>query len=486
MLTSFFAVLPQITLAIGAIAVLMLHLFFGRCFKHIAYVVAQLTLALGAWAIFWQHEMGIASGFGGMTMVNGVTYMLQVFTLLIGVFVFVYARDYITHYQMQSGEFYALALLSMLGAFVLIGGHNLLVIYVGLELLSLPMYAMIAMKKADGNGAEAAIKYFLMGAVGSGLLLYGISFIYGITGQLDLTGIHQYLMTHQASDMSLVIVAMVLMIVTMLFKLGVAPFHMWVPDVYEGAPTPITTFVSTIPKVAVFGMLIHILSIGLMSQQTTWHEILMVVAIVSIFLGNIVALAQTNVRRILGFSTVGHIGFVLLALTLTPLDIGVMKALFYLMVYVLSAAAAFGVLTIAETKGYQLNVIEDFNGLGDRNRWLSIIMLIILFSMAGIPPLAGFMAKAFVILGLIGQQHYIIACYALLLSVVGAFYYLRIVKAMYFKKPTDTMLAQQDEVQGHMLGDGSFVLTFNSMLLVLLGVLPGILIVMTQYALFSG
>ncbi|WP_239986777.1 NADH-quinone oxidoreductase subunit NuoN [Fastidiosibacter lacustris] len=469
MLANIITVLPEITLSIGALVVMLSDLFWGKRVKNIAYILTQLFLIIASWILLKSLLSHVHVGFEGQTLSNELTFVLQEVIVLVAFFVFIYCKEYIEDRQLPQGEFYVLALLSILGALVLTSAHSLLTIYIGLELLSLPLYALLAIRRGFAKGAEAAIKYFVLGAIASGLLLYGMSFIYGITGSLDLTEIGKYLTNPTAAHMDIVLIAMVLMITTATFKLGAVPFHMWVPDVYEGSPNAVTAFLASVPKVAAFAMLVNILMIAMPAQSFAWTKVLMVLAVISIFFGNLMALAQKNLKRLLGYSTISHVGFVLLALILNPTAFAVSTALFYVIIYVLMSAAAFGVLIVLSVKGNDVENLGDFAGLNRRNPWIAFLMLIVMFSMAGIPPLSGFTAKLFVIMGLVDTGHLGLAIYALIMSVIAAYYYLRVIKVMYFELPKNQTPVYANKVT-------LFGLSINTGLILLLGVFPALLV----------
>lgn len=474
-MTDLMTVLPEITIAVGVIVVMMADLFLGKRIKNIGYFLAQIFVVLAAWVTFTQMSLGSAVGFGGQTVSTSFTYILQVFIFLVAFFIFIYSKQYIDDRRLPSGDFYTLAMLSILGAVVLVSAQSLLTIYIGLELLSLPLYAMIAIRRDFGKGAEAAIKYFVLGAIASGLLLFGMSFIYGITGSLNLSDIAHFLATNDVSMYhNILMVALVLVVTTAVFKLGAVPFHMWVPDVYEGSPNAVTAYVATIPKVAAFAMLVNLLFIGLPSLSVEWTKVLLVLALISIFFGNIVALAQTNIKRLMGYSTISHIGFILLALTMVPQSMGLSTAIFYVIVYVLMSLSVFGVLIILGKKGYEVESLDDISGLNRRNPWLSFLMMVTMFSMAGIPPFAGFFAKLFVIMGLVDNGSYVIACYALIMSVIAAYYYIRIIKVMYFNEPKKNGVIKANS-------DMYVALSVNALLLLLLGIAPAVLTAISHH-----
>ena len=468
-LENIITVLPEITIAIAALSVMLCDLFLGKKIKHIAYIVSQGFLILASWVTVKQFITPVFVGFGGETLSNEFTFTLQQFIFLTGFLVFIYGKDYVEDPKLPAGEFYALSLLSILGALVLVSAYSLLTIYIGLELLSLPLYALLAIRRGFAEGAEAAIKYFILGAITSGLLLYGMSFIYGITGSINIANIAHYLANKNLAHSNLVLIAMVLMSTTAAFKLGVAPFHMWVPDVYEGSPNAVTAFIASIPKLAAFAMLFNILIISMPAQAYAWKQVLIVLAVLSIFLGNLLALTQTNVKRLLGYSAIAHAGFILLGLVLSPSAFAAETALYYVIVYVLMVVAAFGILIVLSVKGNDVEVLSDFAGLNRRNPWIAFLMLIIMFSMAGIPPFSGFIAKLFVIMGLVNQGNYVLAGYALIMSVIAAFYYIRVVKVIYFDPPVN-----QTPVYANK--NTLLALSINSLIILILGVFPALLI----------
>lgn len=479
MLSNIVTILPEITIGIAVLVVMLADLFLGKLIKNISYIVTQFFLIITAWVLLISLRSHIYFGFEGHTSSNELTFVLQEFIVLVAFLIFIYCKEYLEDRNLPQGEFYILSLLSILGAMVLTSAHSLLTIYIGLELLSLPLYALLAIRRDFARGAEAAIKYFVLGAIASGLLLYGMSFIYGVTGSLDLSEIGNYLATPNEAHKKIVLIAMVLMITTATFKLGAVPFHMWVPDVYEGSPNAVTVFLASVPKVAAFAMLVNILMIGMPSQFFAWSKVLTVLAVISIFFGNLMALAQQNLKRMLGYSTISHIGFVLIALILNPQAFAITTSLFYVIVYVLMSAAAFGVLIVLSVRGNEVENIADFAGLNQRNPWIAFIMLLVMFSMAGIPPLSGFTAKLFVIMGLIDSGHLVLGIYALIMSVIACYYYLRVIKSMYFDLPENKTLVYANKIT-------LFGLSINAGLILLLGIFPAFLVTLISpvYGLF--
>ncbi|EDN38408.1 conserved hypothetical protein [Francisella tularensis subsp. novicida GA99-3548] len=471
-------ILPEILLALGVIVVMFSGLFLHGKIRNINYIFFQVFTLLALIATFAKEYLIQTSGsvFEGQVVFSGFAYTLQLVILVLAVFVALYSRDYVKDRKISDGDFYTLLMLCVLGAMVLTAAHSLVTIYVGLELLSLPMYALIAIYRDSGKGLEAAIKYFVLGAIASALLLFGMSFVYGMTGKLDITEIANVLAQGNFAGLQqqFLLVCLVMMIATFLFKLGAFPFHMWLPDVYQGAPNAVANIVATIPKVAAFAMLVNILFVGFPSLKDSWIYLFRIIGILSIFFGSLVALSQTNVKRLLGYSTVSQIGFVLLATTLNPQGYALTAASFYVIVYVFTTLAVFGVLTTISVGGYEVQDLNDLKGFNTKDSWLAFILLIVLFSMAGIPPFGGFIAKLFVVMGLINDGNYFLACFVLFMAVIASFYYVRVIKTMYFDDPDN------DETVKPPL-TSLIALSINGLVLLFLGIMPMLLLgVLTQ------
>ncbi|MEY8701687.1 NADH-quinone oxidoreductase subunit N [Francisella philomiragia] len=466
-------ILPEILLALGVIVVMFSGLFLHGKIKNINYIFFQVFTLLALVATFAKEYLiqNSSSVFEGQVVFSGFAYTLQLVILVLAVFVALYSREYVKDRKISDGDFYTLLMLCVLGAMVLTAAHSLVTIYIGLELLSLPMYALIAIYRDSSTGLEAAIKYFVLGAIASALLLFGMSFVYGMTGQLDITDIATALSQGNFTglEQQFLLVCLVMMIATFLFKLGAFPFHMWLPDVYQGAPNAVANIVATIPKVAAFAMLVNILFVGFPSLKDSWIYLFRVIGILSIFFGSLVALSQTNVKRLLGYSTVSQIGFVLLATTLNPQGYALTAASFYVIVYVFTTLAAFGVLTTISVGGYEVQDLKDLKGFNTKDSWLAFILLIVLFSMAGIPPFGGFIAKLFVIMGLINDGSYVLACFVLFMAVVASFYYVRVIRTMYFDEPENN-----ETVKPPMTS--LIALSINGLVLLFLGIMPMLLL----------
>ncbi|WP_150464191.1 NADH-quinone oxidoreductase subunit N [Francisella sp. XLW-1] len=471
-------ILPEILLALGVIVVMFSGLFLHGKIRNINYIFFQVFTLLALVATFAKEYLiqNSSSVFEGQVVFSGFAYTLQLVILVLAVFVALYSREYVKDRKISDGDFYTLLMLCVLGAMVLTAAHSLVTIYIGLELLSLPMYALIAIYRVSSTGLEAAIKYFVLGAIASALLLFGMSFVYGMTGQLDITDIATALSQGNFTglEQQFLLVCLVMMIATFLFKLGAFPFHMWLPDVYQGAPNAVANIVATIPKVAAFAMLVNILFVGFPSLKDSWIYLFRVIGILSIFFGSLVALSQTNVKRLLGYSTVSQIGFVLLATTLNPQGYALTAASFYVIVYVFTTLAAFGVLTTISVGGYEVQDLKDLKGFNTKDSWLAFILLIVLFSMAGIPPFGGFIAKLFVIMGLINDGSYVLACFVLFMAVVASFYYVRVIRTMYFDEPENN-----ETVKPPMTS--LIALSINGLVLLFFGIMPMLLLgVLTQ------
>lgn len=458
---------PEIFLSIMIMVILVVDLFLKEKQRWLTYGLSQLTLIGCALLTFnAMHDMPIVL-FDQQLMLTQFSAVAQLFILLAGFLIFVYSRTYCFNEgeNSQKGEYYLLALLSILGAMILVSASSLLTLYLGLELMSLPLYALVAIKRNKHKGAEAAMKYFVMGALASGLLLYGMSMIYGITHTIQIADIVTALKSGAVAHMTLLLFSMVFIIAAIAFKLGAVPFHMWVPDVYEGAPMPITTFLATIPKLAAFGLFIRLVSNGLVSLTDHWSLLLMILAILSLAIGNILAVVQKSIKRMLGYSTIANIGFVLLGLSSGTL-IGYQYAFFYIVTYILMSAGAFGLLTLLSSKGHKVCMIEDLSGLNKTHSGLALLMMLLLLSMAGIPPLVGFDAKLFIVNNMIELHRYGLALFTLIISVVGAYYYLHVVKVMYFDEPK----IKWEKIT--LSKDGLTVITINGLAMLVLGVFP--------------
>ena len=466
-LPDFAPALPEIFVLAMACIVLIVDLFLTEKNRVITYLLSQTTLLGAAVLTVSLHSATSQVTFSGTFISDGLADVLKVFIYLITAVVFLYSREYLLARKLFKGEFFVLGLFAVLGMMILVSGYNMLTLYLGLELLSLSLYAMVALHRDSTESSEAAMKYFILGAIASGMLLYGMSLIYGATGSLDIAEIATYIRNSSTDDMVLLL-GLVFIIVALAFKLGAVPFHMWIPDVYHGAPTAITLFISTAPKIAAFAMVMRLLTDGLGGLLVQWQDILVILAALSIAVGNVVAIAQANIKRMLAYSTISHVGFLFLGI-LAGTDEGYSAAMFYVLVYALMTLGAFGMVILLSRAGFEADNIADFKGLNERSPWFAFMMLILMFSMAGVPPTVGFYAKLAVLSAVVDVGLVWLAVFGVLFAVVGAFYYLRIVKFMYFEKPEDKAPLETDF-------DMRAVISANALVVLALGIFPGSLI----------
>lgn len=459
--------IPEIFLLTMACVVLVVDLFLKQEQRHLTFVLTQLTL-LGVFALTWSGmQPTTVVTFGGSFIRDSLSDLLKLFAYVVTAAVLLYSRDYLKDRALFKGEYLVLVLFALLGMMVMISAGSFLTLYMGLELLSLSLYALVAFNRDSSRASEAAIKYFVLGALASGMLLYGMSILYGLTGSLDLATVAERLAAAPEYGRISILFGMVFVVAGLAFKLGAVPFHMWMPDVYEGAPTSVTAFLSTAPKLAGFAMLVRLLVEGMGSLQTSWAQILMVLSVLSLLIGNIVAIAQTNIKRMLAYSTIAHVGFIVLGVMVGTSD-GFSSALFYTVIYALMSLGTFGILIVLSQKGFEAERLDDMKGLNETHTWLAFLMLVLMASMIGIPGTAGFIAKFWVLQALVESGHVYLAIYAVVMSVIGAFYYLRIIKLMYVDKPEREAVAAQSL-------DTGVVLSVNSLGMIALGLFPGVL-----------
>jgi NADH-quinone oxidoreductase subunit N len=428
---------PEFLVLIMACVILVVDLFLREERRGIIHLLALVTLVFAAIITLRADYLGeglrSAFAFNGSFIRDPMGDVLKLFSYVVLAMVYIYAKFGLRQFRMFRADFYTLSLFALLGVMLLISANSLVMVYLGLELVSLSSYALVAFDRDSPRGSEAAMKYFVLGSMASGMLLYGMSMIYGATGSLDLQQIAEAVQ-RSGSDGTLLIFGLVFMIVGLAFKLGVVPFHMWIPDVYQGAPVATTLFISSVPKMAAFAMAIRLLDTGLGGLQGEWSQMLAVLAVLSSVLGNLAAIAQTNIKRMLAYSTISHMGFVLLGLLPgTPEGYG--AGMYYVIVYSLMSAAAFGMVILLSARGVEAEQLDDFRGLNQRNSWYAAIMAMVMFSMAGVPVFVGFFAKWLVIKAALDAGLMWLAVIAVVFSVVGAFYYLRVVKLMYFDEP---------------------------------------------------
>src|SRR6202167_872961 len=465
---------PEMFLGVAACAILMLDLVLGDAQRKLNGILAVLALLVTAVLSAVQPVSERVVALGGLFELDRMAQGLKVVTLLTVAVVFVYSTDYLRRRAILKGEYYVLGLFATLGAMVLISAGSLITLYLGLELMSLCLYAMVAFDRESGIAAESAIKYFVLGSMASGTLLYGMSIVYGVTGSLELAAIAAAAHNGLGGNIGLVF-GIAFLIVGVGFKFGAVPFHMWIPDVYEGSPTCVTVFIGTASKLAAFALAMRLLPEALAGSQADWSQMLVVLAVLSMAIGNIVAIAQTNIKRMLAYSTISHVGYVLLGI-LSGTAQGYQASMFYMISYVLVAAGAFGMVLLLARQGFESDKIDDFRGLNARSPCFAGMMSILMFSLAGLRPFIGFWAKLGVIQAVLGVDNIWLAVVAVLFSVVGAYFYLRVVKLMYFDDPTETA-----PIGGSALM--RTVLSVNALLVFGLGVIPGTLLQLCQRAL---
>lgn len=475
---SWATVYPELLLLGMACVIAIYDLFVTSPLRGATHRLTLLTLAVVAVLTGYAAASGeTIAGFGGMVVSDPMGNWLKCFATIAMMVTLVYGRPYAGARDMlRGGEMFTLSMLALLGMFVMISGHNFLVIYLGLELLTLSSYALVALRRDDLKATEAAMKYFVLGALASGFLLYGLSLVYGATGSLDIPTVAQVIAAGVDQPQVLVL-GLVFVVAGLAFKLGVVPFHMWVPDVYHGSPTAVTLIIGGAPKLAAFAIVIRLLVEGLVPLAFDWQQMIAVLAVVSLLVGNLAAIAQTNMKRMLAFSTIAQMGFMLLAFVAGVGEGGdgsnmanaYGAAMFYVVTYVLTTLATFGVLLLLTRQGFESEDIADLAGLNQRSPLYAGVLAVCMFSLVGVPPLVGFYAKLSVLQALLeagGSAHLWLAVFAVLMSLVGAFYYLRVVKVMYFDAPTQTA-----PIEAPL--DVRAVLSVNGALVLVLGIIPG-------------
>jgi len=464
--------LPEIFVTIAACAILLIGVFSGKRAALVTYLLVQLTLIIAAVLTFQQFNQPKEIIFHGMFVMDNLAVVMKLFIYACTFMAFVYTRAYLPTIKVPGSEYYILGLFSVLGMMVLVSAHSFITLFLGLELFSLPLYAMIGLRRDDTLCTEAAVKYFIVGSLASGILLYGLSMLYGAAKSVDISVVAQYVMQTPITDQLILVFGLVFVVVGLAFKLGSVPFHMWVPDVYEGAPSSVILFLGTAPKIAALALVFRLLTEALPGLGAYWQEMLIVVAVLSMAVGNLAAIVQTNIKRMLAYSSIAHMGYMMLGLVaLTPVGYG--AALFYMVTYALMTLAAFGVIVMMDYAGYRTDHIDDLRGLNSRNPWMALMMLFTMFSLAGIPPLVGFMAKLAVLDALIHVGLVWLAALALLFAIIGAYYYIRVVKVMYFEAPLDATPVRCSK-------DMQVMLSVNGCVLLILGIVPGFLFTLFQ------
>ena len=442
---------PELFLLLAICSIMVVDMYSSDTRRALTHYLSLATLVVCGFMTMTDFTAGqTVYTFNNMFLSDPMSNLLKLFCYVATGLTLIYSRKYSTDRGIigseggeLGGEYYMLALFSLLGQMVMISGNNVLVIYLGLELMSLALYALVALRRNHAGSVEAAMKYFILGALASGFLLYGISMLYGATGSLDLSEIAKISSATRANS-TILVFALVFIVAGLAFKLGAVPFHMWVPDVYQGSSTGVTLLLGAAPKLAAFAICFRLLVESLFTQAADWQQMLTVLAVLSMAIGNITALAQTNLKRMLAFSTISHMGFMLLGL-LSGVANGHVNlaagayasAMFYVITYVLTTLGTFGIILLLSRKGFEADTIDDLKGLSQRNPWYALVMLMLMFSLAGIPPMMGFYAKLSVIQAVLGTGQVWLAVVAVLFSLIGAFYYLRVIKVMYFDQPID-------------------------------------------------
>lgn len=461
------AAAAEIFLLSAVCVVLLIDVFLSDRMRWVTYVLSLLSVAGAAYVTVEYSVAARVTAFDGMFIADPMGDVLKLFSYgTVGV-AFVYSREYLQRRGLFKGEYFILGLVALLGVMVMVSAGNLLTVYLGVELLSLSLYAMVAFDRESGIAAESAMKYFVLGAISSGTLLYGFSIIYGVTGTLQLDELAIGVREVGASNLGLIF-GLAFIIVGIAFKFGAVPFHMWVPDVYHGAPTPVTLFIGSAPKIASFVLAIRVLAEGLDAMVASWQDMLIALSVLSMIIGNVVAIAQTNLKRMLAYSTISHVGFILLGILAGTND-GYRASMFYTLTYVIMSVGSFGMILLLSREGFEADRLEDFRGLNRKSPWFAAMMMMLMFSTAGVPPFVGFWAKIAVIGAVLDVGLAWLAAVAVVLSVVAAFYYLRIIKLMYFDEPTDAVGIEAG-------GTLRAVLSANGVAVLALGIFPSVLL----------
>ena len=465
---------PEIFALIMVCAILVIDLFLDETRRHVSFVLTLLTLFVTA-VLAATGGTGVHHAFNRMFVADPMAQTLKAFICISVAAMLIYGREYARLRGLFRGELFVLALFSTLGMMVMVSASHFLTLYLGLELMSLSLYSMVALSRDSATATEAAMKYFVLGALASGMLLYGLSMIYGATGSLQIAEVAGKIASHHANQ-TLLVFGLVFVVAGLGFKLGAVPFHMWLPDVYHGAPTVVTLLIGSAPELATFAFVLRILvaALGGSTLLIEWQQMLVLLAVLSMAVGNVTAIAQTNIKRMLAYSTISHMGFMLLGILSGSVN-GYGAAMFYIVTYVLTVAGAFAVIMLLSREGFEADQLDDFKGLNQRNPWYAFIMLLIMFSLAGIPPAVGFYAKLSVFQAVIDRGMLWLAVVAVLFSLVGAFYYLRVVKLMYFDEPLERApLSSSADVRA--------LISANGLAVLVLGLLPGGLMELCQRA----
>lgn len=456
---------PEITLLALICVVLVADVFTSDENRIVTFWASMATLAITAWVLVAVAPEARTVLFDGSYVSDSLSQLLKLAAVGMVAVGFLYARDYLVQNELLRGEYFLLGLLGLLGMMIMISANSMLIMYLGLETLSLSLYTLVAFDRKSVVGAESAMKYFVLGAIASGALLYGISWIYGVTHSLQFDEIAAALQQHPEMNGLALWFGIAFLIVGIAFKFGAVPFHMWLPDVYQGARTPVTLYIASAPKLAALALALRFLVDGLGELHDVWQGMILVVAVLSLLIGNIVAIAQTNIKRMLGYSAIAHVGFILLAV-FTGNEDGYGAAVFYTLTYVIMAAGAFGMVILLSRKGFEAETLADFKGLNSRSPWFALMMLFFMFGMAGVPPWVGFFAKLNVINVVLDAGFPELAILMVVASVIGAYYYLRVIWYMYFEEAVDHAVFQAKV-------DTRAILSVNGIAVLALGIMPG-------------
>ncbi len=467
----------EIFLLVMICIVMLADLFAGSKNRYLVFVLSLVALAGSALLTFMDFSVSPVLTLSGMFIDDILSDTLKLMIYPTVALVLIYSRTYLDARGLMRGEFFSLALFATLGMMVMVSAAHLITLYLGLELLSLSLYAMVSLQRDSVIATEAAIKFFVLGSLASGFLLYGMSMLYGATGSLHTAEIASVIRS-DVSDHTVLVVGLVFIVAGLSFKLSAVPFHMWAPDVYQGAPTAVTLFIGSAPKLAAFGFIMRLLVEGLGDMVADWQGMLVLLAVASMAVGNIAAIAQTNIKRMLAYSTISHMGFVLLGFVAAGTD-GYSASLFYVIAYVLTTLGAFGTVMLLSREGFEADALSDFKGLNQRNPWLALIMMFVMLSMAGIPPMIGFYAKLSVLQAALAAGYLWVVVAAVMLSLIGAFYYLRIIKFMYFDEADSTYpIKSAPEIR--------LMISMNGLAIILLGMFPQMLMNLSLGAILSG
>ncbi|WEJ61885.1 NADH-quinone oxidoreductase subunit NuoN [Thiomicrorhabdus lithotrophica] len=474
---SFAPAIPEMVL-LGLISfILIADTFWSKRYQFATYYATQISLVVVGYLVLSSFTTVQVITFDGSFVRDSFADVLKLFTVLVSLGIFLFSREYLLQHKFYSGEFFILGLFGVLGMFVMISAHNMITMFIGLEIMSLAMYAMIALRKDYRQGLEAAIKYFVLGALATGMLLYGFSMLYGATGSITFPEMAKIIESGNV-DKVVLSFGVVFVVIGLAFKLGAVPFHMWMPDVYQGAPSAVTLYLGTAPKIAGFAMLYRLLEEALPGLVEDWQSLIIMISVLSMVVGSLIAIVQDNLKRMLAYSGIGHVGFLLLGVIAATPE-GYAASMFYVIVYAITGVAGFGMIVALSKTGNEFDKISDFVGLNARSPWLAFMMLIILFSMAGIPPFIGFWAKIIVIEEVIKAGFVWIAVLGVIMAVISAFYYLKVVKAMYFDKPEDTSPIETTS------SGSNLAVSFFALALLVLGLVPSSLINLTYQSLTS-